>query len=354
MKTDLIDLYSEYILSSYGKITATGLAELTDGRYSHDQITRLLSRNEFTSQTLWTLVKKVVRQIEQEDGVLVFDDTIQEKPYSTENDLIAWHYDHVKQRNVKGINLLNCLYHAGGTSIPVAYELIHKDVHYTDPKTGTDKRRSKFTKNEYFRNLLHICCMNQLRLRYVLADSWFCSNENMNYIKLDCRKDFILAAKSNRLVFLSEEEKANGRSQRIDSVDFPEEAPVKAWIPGVKFPVQLFKQVFKNKDNSTGTLYLVCSDLTCDGNEIATIYKKRWKVELFHKTLKSHASMAKSPAHTPKTQGNHLFLSIYAAFRLETLSLKLNLNHFQIRADLYMTAVRSAFNRLRTLQAAGA
>ena len=354
MKTDLIELYSEFILSSYGQITATGLSELTNGQYSHDQVTRLLSRNEFTSQTLWKFVKKVVRRVEQEDGVIIFDDTIQEKPFSRETDLIAWHYDHVKQRNVKGINLLNCLYHAGGTSIPVAYELIRKDVHYTDPKTSKEKRRSRHTKNEYFRNLLHICCANQMIFRYVLADSWFCSNDNMNYIKLDCQKDFILAAKSNRLVFLSEEEKAKGRSQRIDSVDFPEDAPVKAWIAGVAFPVLLFRQVFKNKDESTGTLYLVCSDLTCDGNKIATIYKKRWKVELFHKTLKSHAAMAKSPAHTPKTQSNHLFLSIYSAFRLETLSLKLGLNHFQIRADLYMAAVRSAFNRLRTLQAAGA
>ena len=54
----------------------------------------------------------MIRDIEQDDGVLIFDDTIQEKPYTDENDLICWHYDHSQNRTVKGINLLNCVYHA--------------------------------------------------------------------------------------------------------------------------------------------------------------------------------------------------------------------------------------------------
>ena len=36
----------------------------------------------------------------------IFDDTLQEKPHSKENDLICWHYDHTVGRSVKGINLL--------------------------------------------------------------------------------------------------------------------------------------------------------------------------------------------------------------------------------------------------------
>ena len=52
---------------------------------SHDQITRLLSRNNFDSRMLWKNVKSTVRQIEQEDAVLITDDTIQEKPYVLTN-----------------------------------------------------------------------------------------------------------------------------------------------------------------------------------------------------------------------------------------------------------------------------
>ena len=41
----------------------------------------------------------MVRAMEQPDGVLIFDDTIQEKPYTDENELISWHFDHSKNRS---------------------------------------------------------------------------------------------------------------------------------------------------------------------------------------------------------------------------------------------------------------
>jgi hypothetical protein len=63
--------------------------------------------------------------------------------------------------------------------------------------------------------------------------------------------------------------------------------PIKAWLKGLDFPVLLSRQVFTNKDGSTGILYLACSDLDCDPAAIEAIYQKWWKVEVFHKTLKS-------------------------------------------------------------------
>ena len=119
MNRELVDLYSDYLLSSFGATTATGLSDLLEGALSHDQITRFLSQQRFDSKTLWQLVKPMVRAIEDDAGVLIFDDTIQEKPHTDENELISWHFDHSKNRTVKGINLLNCVYHAQGTTLPV-------------------------------------------------------------------------------------------------------------------------------------------------------------------------------------------------------------------------------------------
>lgn len=106
MNRELVDLYSDYLLSSFGATTATGLSELLEGTLSHDQITRFLSQQRFDSKTLWQLVKPMMRAIEDDAGVLIFDDTIEEKPYTDENELISWHFDHSKNRTVKGINLL--------------------------------------------------------------------------------------------------------------------------------------------------------------------------------------------------------------------------------------------------------
>jgi hypothetical protein len=352
MDKNLLELYSDYLLSSFGSTTATGLSRLVDETISHDQITRFLSGEVYDSKTLWYQVKSQVRQIEQDDGVLIFDDTIQEKAHTDENELICWHFDHSQNRSVKGINLLNCIYHACDMSLPVAYELVRKPILFSDVKTKQVKRKSVVTKNELLRQMLRACQKNQLKYRYVLADSWFSAQENLTFIRHRLDKHFVVALKSNRTVALSYEDKLEGRFSRIDALSLPEHQPVQGWIKGLDFPVLLLRQVFTNKDGSTGTLYLACSDLTCDGDTIETIYQKRWKVETFHKTLKSNAALAKSPTKTPKTQSNHCFMAIYAAFRLEGLSVKHRINHFALRSKLYLKAIRYAFDELQALKAA--
>ena len=348
----MLELYTDYLLSSFGAATATGLSSTVDGAVSHDQVTRFLSREDYDSKTLWQQVKPVVRAMEQPDGVLIFDDTIQEKPYTDENELISWHFDHSKNRSLKGINLLNCMYYAGGAAVPVAYELIRKPLVYRDAKTGRLKRKSEVTKNELMRRMLRVCQRNQLQYRYVLADSWFSAKENLDFIRWELDRHFIVALKSNRTAALSYEGKLQGNFSRIDSLDLPEHQAVQCWLRGLDFPVRLVRQVFTNKDGSTGTLYLASSDLDCDGPTICAIYQKRWKVETFHKTLKSNAALAKSPTRTERTQSNHCFMSIYAAFRLEGLRLKHGINHFALRAKLYLKAIRRAFDELQLLKAA--
>ena len=118
MSKALLDLYADYLISSFGPTTATGLSALLEQRVSHDKITRFLSKRQFTSADLWQLVKPLVRKVQNPNGVLIIDDSIQEKPYTDENDLVCWHYDHSKDRTVKGINFLSGLYQVDGVSLP--------------------------------------------------------------------------------------------------------------------------------------------------------------------------------------------------------------------------------------------
>ena len=183
MDKKLLALYSDYLLSSFGATTATGLSSLLDGQISHDQVTRFLSQAEYTSKELWHQVKSVVRTIEREDGVLIFDDTIQQKPHTDENELICWHFDHSKNRSVKGLNLLNCIYQAGEVSVPVAYALVRKPILFCDLQTRQVKRKSEVTKNQWYAadatNLPAESPKLSLRATRLssrpspLADSWF-------------------------------------------------------------------------------------------------------------------------------------------------------------------------------------
>ena len=352
MNKELTELYSDYLLSSFGAATATGLSNMLEGEVSHDRITRLLSQEGYDSRTLWQLVKLMVRKIEQPNGALIFDDTIEEKPYTDENEIVTWHFDHSKNRTIKGINILNCVYHAQSITLPVAYEIIRKPNMFKDANTGRLKRRSAVSKNELMRRMLKVCQQNQLEYRYVLADSWFSSKENLSFSHKDLNKEFIIALKSNRTAALSHAAKLQGSFHRIDTLDLPEGQPVRGWLRGLDFPVLLLRQIFKNKDGSTGTLYLACSELDSEGESIRTIYQQRWKVETFHKTLKGNAALAKSPGKTVRTQSNHCFMAIYSACRLEWLSMTHQLNHFALRTRIYLKAVRQAFDELQLLKAA--
>jgi len=352
MNKEHLELYTDYLLSTFGYATATGLSEMVNGQVSHDQVTRFLSEREYTSKDLWHEVKPMVRKVEREDAALILDDTIQEKPYTDENEVMCWHYDHSKGRAIQGFNLLNCLYQVGDISIPVAFELIKKPIEYCDLKTRKLKRASLVTKNELMRALLDVCVQNKLLFRFVLFDTWFASKENMCHIKETLKKDFICALKTNRLVAASEEEHQTNRFTPIDKLPWQEESMFTGWLKDVPFPVRLVRQIFNNKDDSTGILYLACSDTTATRGLILTTYQKRWPVEVFHKSLKQNAALGKAPVRRVITQNNHVFAVLYATFKLECLKIKQHLNHFALRARLYLKAIRVAFDELQVLKAA--
>lgn len=354
MCNNLIDLYTDYLISSFSKTTATGLSSIVDGCLSHDQITTFLAESNLDSKSLWLKVKPMVRELEKAKGtgVLIFDDSIAQKPYSNENEIVCYHWDHANKSHVKGINFLNCLFEKDGVSLPIATEIIEKDERFIDQKTGKEKRRSSITKNELMQKMLTVAKNNLVLYNYVLADSWFSSADNMKFIKKNLQKEFVFALKSNRLVALSLEDKLEGKFVPIDSLPLNEDTLISVYIKGLDFPVSLFKQFFTNKDDSEGELYLACSDSSSDYSQITAIYQKRWSVEEFHKSLKQNASLEKSPTHVKKTQQNHFFASIYAFVKLEQLKMKKSMNHFAIKARLYINAMKASMNELHCMKQA--
>jgi len=347
---ELLDIYTDYLISSFGLTTQTGLSRLLNGAISHDRIQRFLSKELKTGKDLWLTVKPYVRQIQADDGVIIVDDSIAEKPHTDENDIICWHYDHTKGFSVKGINFISALYHVGDVSLPVNYDLVEKTAFYTDKKTGKEKRKSPVTKNERYRQLLDQVKQNQIPFRYVLNDVWFAAADNMKFVKHEMERDFVMPLKSNRKVALRLEDKLQGRYVRVDTLDIEADTSLTIYLEGVDFPLHLVKQVFTNGDGSVGILYLVTSDLDLTYDGITTIYGKRWNVEPYHKSLKQNASLAKSPTKTVTTQSNHFFASVCAYIKLEMLKVTTKTNHFALKAKLYANALRSAFHTLDTLQ----
>jgi len=351
MKTDYLELYTDYLISGNSYATATGLSAMMNNDVSHDQITRFLSNNEFDSKTLWKKVKRTVREIETDDACLIFDDTIQEKKWTDESEMMCWHFDHTVGKSVRGINMLNALYYSDSISIPVAFEIIKKPIEFSDLKTKKRKRKSDITKNELMRDMIQVAINNQLKFRYVLMDTWFSSKENFEFIAKK-NKEFIAALKSNRLFAKSLGDKLQGRFIRVDELELSDKQSMRGYLKGYDKEVLIVCRIFTNKDGSIGMLNLVCSEITLDGSAVSAIYEKRWKVEEFYKSIKHNSALAKSPTKIIKTQSNHIFLAIYSFFKLECLKIKHHLNHFALRMKLLVRANQVAYLELQKMKSA--
>lgn len=344
----LLDLYSDYLISSFGATTATGLSQLLEGDLSHDQITRFLSGSEQTAADLWQLVKPSVRQVQTSEGALIIDDSIAEKPFTDENEIVCWHYDHTKDRQVKGINFISALYHSQGVSLPVSFSLVAKTEIYFN-KEGVAQRRAPVGKNEVYRALLAQAVANQIPFRYVLNDAWYSSAENMRFVKQTLDKDFLMPLKANRKVALSRADKLAGKTIRVDALVCEPNAVQEIYLEGVEFPLLFTKQIFVNEEESRGVLYLVTSALTLSASDMITLYRTRWHVEPYHKSLKQNVSLTKSPTHTVRTQTNHFFAALCGYIKLEMLKVRTKQNHFALKLKLYLRANQVAFDALRQL-----
>ena len=348
--SEIADLYTDYLLVSTSYTTATGLSSLTDEIVSHDKITRILSKGElFNSACLWKASKPIVRGFETHDGCISIDDSIQEKPYTDENKLICWHWDHVKNRSVKGVNFITAFYSHRGANVPLATDFVTKSKKQINPKTGKVKQVSDKTKNELYRRLLQTVETNQVKYQYVLNDIWFSSSQNMRFVKETVKKDFVMAMKKNRKVALSKQDKLNGKYVRIEALGLEHGTVQKVYFKQVGFPVLLIKQAFKNEGGSMGVLYLISSDLNLTYKQITTIYQKRWKVEEFHKSVKYNTSFAKAPTKTVQTQLSHFYASIIAQVKLERLKFRKGSNHFALKSKIYLASLRAGFMEMEKL-----
>lgn len=350
MNNKLLDLYSDYLLVTNRYATATGLSAILGGKIGHDEITRFLNEEVCDSKSLWKIVKSKVREVESQQGAVVFDDTLSGKPHTEENDLVSWHWDHSKGRSVKGINILNMLYCSEQVSIPIGYEAIKKDCPVEGNSKGKSKRKSKLTKNELMRQLLQQTVNNGVVFKWVIADIWFGGAENLNFIKKDCKRDFIVPLKKNRKVALSEAAKNRGQYESIGSLKLEPGSRLRVYLKGMDFPVTLIKDIFINEDGSEAIQYLVCSDLTTSYQQIITLYQRRWKVEEYHRSLKNNAALSASPTRTVRTQTNHIFASMVAFFKLEVMKQKTKLNHYAMKTCIQLEALKAAFKKIEELK----
>ncbi len=89
----MLDLYTDYLITSTRYTTATGLAKIFGDKLSHDDVTCFLAKEKLDNKKIWSFIKPFLRSVEKDDSVLIVDDTIFEKPYTDQSEINTYHYD---------------------------------------------------------------------------------------------------------------------------------------------------------------------------------------------------------------------------------------------------------------------
>ena len=334
----ILEAYSDFLIFNQGQAAATIFSDATDGIISHDKFSRFLNSGDFGPKEMWRFSKQILKDVQE--GVLAIDDFICEKPYSKISDINCYHYSHMKGRCLKGVEILSALYAGENINIPIDYKIISKPVEFCDIETKRLKRKSLVSKNVLAREIIQNCIDKKLKISYITADSWFCCGDTLEFIN-EKNKKYIFAIKSNRKVFLSENEREKNSGYKLSEVKLEDDVPTPFFINNVSHKVYIMKKTFTNGDGTSGVLFLVTNDGELSGTDLYSIYHKRWGIEVFHKSVKNNTSLSKSPTSKQRTQKNHIFCSFYAYLKLERIKIKEKKNHFSIKRDIQILMLKS-------------
>lgn len=339
----LRNAYVDYLLSTEGHVSSVDLSQALDGVFSHDQITRMLSSGTVDNQTLYTKGKAYIKSKGTQGTVtLSIDDSIVAKPYMQLSSTVNYHYDDTRGYCVKGINFVSALWGDEQASVPLGVHLVEKHL---VAKGQSQKWKAIQNKNELLRRMVEALTRSRA-VDYVLCDSWYSGQENMRFIKETCQTDFIISLKSNRGVATSEKEALNGSFKPVQQGKLGKGA-VKLYIKGVNFAVLVVKQVLKNGDGTSSALYLACSDLKLSREQILQLYKRRWKVEEYHKSLKNNCSLTKCQARVPTAQQSHFCLATLGFLLLEKAKVKEDRNHFALKKQLNILTIKYGMKTIK-------
>jgi hypothetical protein len=339
MKTvGLRNTYVDYLLSTEGHISATDLSMATAGKYSHDQITRLLASGAVNDKTIYLKGKNYIKQKGiKGTGTLSIDDSLVPKPHMQFSNIVNWHYDDAKRRCVKGINFISALWSDDQASVPLSLQVVEKELQWNE-KQQQYRWKCIHNKNELMRSMVQRLTRSK-QVDYVLADSWYSSKKNMNYIVEECETDFIMSVRCKRAVARNQKDAQKGKFRPLQELKLGKGA-VMLYFKGVNFPVLVVKQVYRNADGSSSTLYLATSDLELSAEKMLQLYKRRWKVEEYHKSMKSNCSLGKCQAPSLTSQQSHFYLAALAFLLLEKTKVKEDHNHFALKKQLNLLTIK--------------
>jgi hypothetical protein len=297
--------YCQYLLVSQINYTLTNFAEHSE-KFSHDALNRYLAGEQLQPKLTWEKVRAQVVQTPK--GFIVFDDTVADKNYSHDIELVRRQYSGNAHAVIKGIGIVTCVY-----VNPELNQFWIIDYRIFDPQ-GDGK-----TKLDHMQEML-VNCVYQKNLSFwaVLMDSWYASKEIMLAME-KYEKIYYCPLKDNRQV---DDSSGLQPYQRVDSLAWNDIEKQKGKLIKIKgFPgshkVKLFRVVLSTKR----TDYIVTNDMAQDDTQaVQEVCSFRWKVEQFHRETKQLTGLEGCQCRKARIVRNHIACAILVWVHLKQVA----------------------------------
>jgi len=317
--------YCQYLLVSHINYTLTNYAEHTE-RFSHDAANRYLLGDEIRPRLVWENVQGQVVQTPY--GFLVFDDTVVDKNFSHNIELVRSQYSGNAHGVIKGIGVVTCVY-----VNPQLDQFWIIDYRIYDPD-GDGK-----SKLDHVHDML-LNCVYQKHLVFwsVLMDSWYATKEIMLQIeKFD--KIYYCPLKDNRQV-----DDSGGLQpyQRVDSLEWTEAEKQHGKVIKIKgFPAEHKVKVFRVVLSTQRTDYIVTNEMAQDNTQVVQdVCGFRWKVEQFHRETKQVTGIEGCQCRKARIVRNHIGCAILVWVRLKQVAHETQRTVYQVKHELLSDYLR--------------
>ncbi len=311
--------YCQYLLVSQINYTLTNYAEHTE-KFSHDMANRYLAGDEIRPRLVWENVQSQVVQTPY--GFLVFDDTVMDKNYSHNIELVRRQYSGNEHGVIKGIGVVTCVY-----VNPELDQFWIIDYRIYDPD-GDGK-----TKLDHVQDmLLNVVYQKGLAFWAVLMDTWYATKDLMLQIE-KFNKIYYCPLKDNRQV---DDSGGSQPYRRVDSLEWTEAELQQGKVIKIKgFPAEHKVKVFRVVLSTQRTDYVVTNEIAQDHLEVVRdVCGFRWKVEQFHRETKQLTGVEGCQCRKARIVRNHIGCAILVWVRLKQFAHETQQTIYQVKHGL--------------------
>jgi hypothetical protein len=317
--------YCQYLLASQINYTLTNFAEHSE-KFSHDAVNRYLAGDEIRPRLVWENVKGQV--VLTPYGFLVFDDTVIDKNFSKNIELVRSQYSGNAHKVIKGIGVVTCVY-----VNPQIDQFWIIDYRIYDPD-GDGK-----SKLDHMEEML-LNCVYQKELSFwaVLMDSWYATKDMMLQIE-HLGKIYYCPLKDNRQV---DDSSGTEPYQRVDSLSWTKTEEQEGKLIKIKgFPGARKVKLFRVVLSTQRTDYIVTNEMEQDNVKVVQdVCGFRWKVEQFHRETKQLTGIEGNQCRKARIVRNHIGCAILVWVRLKQVAVETHRTVYQVKHGLLSDYLR--------------